>query len=165
MCLFTCMHVCTFREWQCGNEGGCQRRGWCWCAVTRDLLKVWSASCLFRPTTQAFKNNSATARDMQPIYLYNTFNMFPEEKPYTGRNKIQKSECCQKESNFKWLLFSFTEVITCGIYGMIKMLIWSANTEECIFLWVCFADIMKLFQLVKMDSNAVCWSTRFSKCR
>lgn len=30
---------------------------------------------------------------------------------------------------------------------------------------VCFADIMKLFQLVKMDSNAICWSTRFSKYR
>lgn len=30
---------------------------------------------------------------------------------------------------------------------------------------VCFADIMKLFQLVKVDSNAICWSTRFSRCR
>lgn len=36
-----------------------------------------------------------------------THLMFPEEKPYTGQNKIQKSKCCQKESNFKWLLFSF----------------------------------------------------------
>lgn len=44
VCVLTCMHVCTVTEWQCGNEGGCQGTGWHWCAVTVDLLKVWSAS-------------------------------------------------------------------------------------------------------------------------
>lgn len=97
MCLFTCMHVCTFREWQCGNEGGCQRRGWYWCAVTRDLLKVWSASCLFRPTTQAFKNNSATACDMQPIYLYNTFNVSWREALHRSKQNPEKRMLPKRE--------------------------------------------------------------------
>lgn len=77
VCVFTCMHVCTVREWQCGNEGGCQRTGWHWCAVTVDLLKVWSAllSRLFRPTVQTFKDTTTACHTEALIYLFFTVHL------------------------------------------------------------------------------------------